>query len=449
MTKIFEMNKTLKYSLIATGVILLAVIIGKKAGFISKEKGIAVSVEKVKRRNITEIVSASGKIQPEVEVKISPDVSGEIVELYVKEGQQVKKGDVLCKINPLLYVSNRDKMEASVNTSRANVSNANARLLQAKASFTNTETSYNRNKKLFEQGAISQADIDNSLAQYNAAKADLEALQQNIKAAEFNVSNALASLKEANENLGRTTITSPVTGRISKLNVELGERVVGTSQMAGTELLRIADLNEMEVLVDVNENDIVRVHLNDTVNIEVDAYLGEKFLGLVTEIANSATNISGTTTTDQVTNFQVKIRIERSSYQQLIKPESPSPFRPGMTATVDIKTKTVKNVLCVPIQSVTQRTDTSTSKKEKEKPTEVDNNEPIQLVFVNVKNKAVVKPVKTGIQDNTYIEILNGVVENDEVIMAPYKAITKRLKNRNDIKIVAKDDLPKELETEE
>jgi len=445
------MNKTLKYSLIGVAVLLIIVGIGKKAGFIGKDTSVNVTAEKAAKRNITEIVSASGKIQPEVEVKISPDVSGEIVELYVKEGQQVKKGQLLCKINPDLYITSRDRMEASVNTSRANLSNAAARLMQAKASFTNTETSYNRNKKLFEQGAISQAEIDNASAQYNAAKADLDALQQTIKASEYNVANALASLKEANENLGRTTILSPVSGRISKLNIELGERVVGTSQMAGTELLRIADLDEMEVLVDVNENDIVRVHLNDSVNIEVDAYLGKKFTGLVTEIANSATNINSTSGTDQVTNFQVKVRISRESYTQLISANNPSPFRPGMTATVDIKTKTEKNVLTIPIQCVTQRADTNSIKgiNEKENTSDFERNTPILVVFVNSNNKAVIKAVKTGIQDNTYIQITEGINAGDEVITAPYKAITKRLKNGENIKVVSKNDLPKELEKEE
>ena len=443
------MNRTLKYSLIGVGILLIVVAIGKKAGFIGKDAGTAVSVEKATKRNITEIVSASGKIQPEVEVKISPDVSGEIVELYVKEGQQVKKGQLLCRINPMLYESNRDKMEASVNTTRANLSNANARLAQAQASFVNTETSYNRNKKLFEQGAISQSEMDNSSALYNAAKSDLDALKQSIKAAEYNIANALASLKEANENLDRTTILSPVSGKVSKLNVELGERVVGTSQMAGTELLRIADLDEMEVLVDVNENDIVRVHLSDSVNIEVDAYLGKKFSGLVTEIANSASNINSTSGSDQVTNFQVKVRISRESYAQLISESNPAPFRPGMTATVDIKTKTEKNILTVPIQCVTQRTDTSSIKNKKEKTSDLENKAPIQLVFINSNNKAVAKPVKTGIQDNTFIQITEGLNTGDEVIIAPYKAITKRLKNGDKIKVVAKDDLPTELEKEE
>jgi len=443
------MNKTLKYTLAIVGVLIIVLLIAKKAGFIGNKSLTSVTVEKVKRRDITELVSASGKIQPEVEVKISPDVSGEIVELYIKEGQQVKKGELLCRINPELYESSRDRMEASVNTAKANLSNSNARLVQAKATFVNLETTYNRNKKLFEQGAISQADYDNSSAQYNAAKADLEALLQTIRASEFNVANAMASLKEAKENLGRTSIFSPVNGRVSKLNIELGERVVGTSQMAGTELLRIADLNEMEVLVDVNENDIVKVHLNDSVDISVDAYLGKKFNGLVTEIANSATNINNNSGTDQVTNFQVKIRIGRESYLQLINENNPAPFRPGMTATVDIKTRTEKNVLSIPIQCVTQRTDTGAASSKKEKVADIENKIPILLVFINSNGKAEIRPVKTGIIDNNYIQILEGLKEGQEVITAPYKLITKRLKNRDKIKIVTKEELPKEVEKEE
>jgi HlyD family secretion protein len=443
------MNKTLKYTLAIVGVLIIVLLIAKKAGFIGNKSLTSVTVEKVKRRDITELVSASGKIQPEVEVKISPDVSGEIVELYIKEGQQVKKGELLCRINPELYESSRDRMEASVNTAKANLSNSNARLVQAKATFVNLETTYNRNKKLFEQGAISQADYDNSSAQYNAAKADLEALLQTIRASEFNVANAMASLKEAKENLGRTSIFSPVNGRVSKLNIELGERVVGTSQMAGTELLRIADLNEMEVLVDVNENDIVKVHLNDSVDFSVDAYLGKKFNGLVTEIANSATNINNNSGTDQVTNFQVKIRIGRESYLQLINENNPAPFRPGMTATVDIKTRTEKNVLSIPIQCVTQRTDTGAASSKKEKVADIENKIPILLVFINSNGKAEIRPVKTGIIDNNYIQILEGLKEGQEVITAPYKLITKRLKNRDKIKIVTKEELPKEVEKEE
>jgi HlyD family secretion protein len=446
-------KKTRNIILISAAVLILFSIIAKKAGWIGKEVGFEVNTQKVELKTITETVSASGKIQPEVEVKISPDVSGEIVDLFVKEGQEVKKGEVLCKINPLLYISNKERTEASVNTTKANLANSKARLVQSKAVFVNTELTFNRNKKLFDQGAISEAEFENSKSQYESAKADVEAAAQTVSASDFNIKNAVASLEEANNNLDRTIIRSPVDGKVSKLNVEKGERVVGTSQMAGTELLRIANLNEMEVVVDVNENDIVKIHLNDTTLIEVDAYLGQKFKGIVTSIANSA-NTNGTSA-DQITNFEVKIRILRDSYSHLLnnKQDNNSPFRPGMTATVDIQTKTIKNVLAVPIEAVTLRTDTtSENKTNKKNKKEVDeeekdkNNkeEAIELVFVFDNGKSLIKPVKTGIQDNNFIQILSGISKGDEVIVGPYKTVSKLLKNRSLVKVVQEEELNKE-----
>lgn len=446
-------KKTRNIILISVGVLILFSFIAKKAGWIGKEVGFEVNTQRVELKTITESVSASGKIQPEVEVKISPDVSGEIVDLYVKEGQEVKKGEVLCKINPLLYISNKERTQASVNTSKANLANAKARLLQSKAVFVNTELTYNRNKKLFDQGAISEAEFENSKSQYESAKADVEAAVQTVSASDFNIKNAVASLEEASNNLDRTIIRSPVDGKVSKLNVEKGERVVGTSQMAGTELLRIANLNEMEVVVDVNENDIVKIHLNDTTLIEVDAYLGQKFKGIVTSIANSA-NTNGTSA-DQITNFEVKIRILRDSYSHLLnnKQDNNSPFRPGMTATVDIQTKTIKNVLAVPIEAVTLRTDTTSenkiSKKNKkdggeEEKDKNNKEEAIELVFIFENGKAVIKPVKTGIQDNNFIQLLSGISKGDEVIVGPYKTVSKLLKNRSLVKVVQEEELNKE-----
>lgn len=446
-------KKTRNIILISVGVLILFSFIAKKAGWIGKEVGFEVNTQRVELKTITETVSASGKIQPEVEVKISPDVSGEIVDLYVKEGQEVKKGEVLCKINPLLYISNKERTQASVNTSKANLANAKARLLQSKAVFVNTELTYNRNKKLFDQGAISEAEFENSKSQYESAKADVEAAVQTVSASDYNIKNAVASLEEASNNLDRTIIRSPVDGKVSKLNVEKGERVVGTSQMAGTELLRIANLNEMEVVVDVNENDIVKIHLNDTTLIEVDAYLGQKFKGIVTSIANSA-NTNGTSA-DQITNFEVKIRILRDSYSHLLnnKQDNNSPFRPGMTATVDIQTKTIKNVLAVPIEAVTLRTDTTSenkiSKKNKkdggeEEKDKNNKEEAIELVFIFENGKAVIKPVKTGIQDNNFIQLLSGISKGDEVIVGPYKTVSKLLKNRSLVKVVQEEELNKE-----
>lgn len=431
-------NKYLIY--ITIGLVALIFIL-RVSGIIGKEHGYEVTTEKPLRRTITETVSASGKIQPEVEVKISPDVSGEIVELYVKEGQEVKKGEILCKINPLLYENNLNRAAASVNTSKANLANAKARLVQAKANFTNVELIFERNKKLKQQGAISDADFDNVKAQYESGKAEVEAALQNVNGAEFNVKNADATLDEAGNNLARTIIRSPVDGKISKLNVELGERVVGTSQMAGTELMRIANLNEMEVVVDVNENDIVKVKLFDTAVIEVDAYLDRKFSGIVTSIANSATTLG--TNADQITNFQVKIRILKESYSNLIKDENTSPFRPGMTATVDIKTKTVSNVLSIPIQAVTTRTDTTEeegkgknmkTEEEGETNKEEKQDEPIEVIFTFNNGKAKLIPVKTGIQNTDFIEIVSPKSLNEEVITGPYKTISKLLKKNSVLK---------------
>lgn len=432
--------------IIAIGLVALAGVIGMRS--CSKNDAPEVTTEKAKRRTIIETVSANGKIQPEVEVKISPDVSGEIVELHVKEGDHVKKGDLLLKIKPDVYASNYERMVAGLNTAKANLANSRARLAQVKAQFNNTETSYKRTKKLFDQDAVSQAEYDAAKAQYEAAKADLIATEESVNAAAYNVESAEASVKEANENLAKTSIYAPVSGTISKLSVELGERVVGTSQMAGTELLRIANLNEMEVSVDVNENDIVRVHLEDTAIIEVDAYLERDFKGIVTEIANSA-NTNGTSV-DQVTNFTVKIRILQESYEDLIKGQNTSPFRPGMSATVDIQTRTAKNVISVPIQSVTTRSDTVLADKDEAEGVEGRNGivvkdvkqeqakakeevKPEECVFVYVDGIANLVKVKTGVQDNNYIQVVSGLKEGDEVITGPYGAVSKVLKDGSEV----------------
>lgn len=442
--------------IIIVGVVLTLLIVMLKN---SGSKAINVATEKAVKRSITELVSANGKIQPEVEVKISSDVSGEIVELYVKEGDQVKKGDLLCKINPLIYESNSSRMVATLNGAKANLANAKARLEQIKASFINTETTYSRNKKLFDQGAISQADFDAAKAAYEGAKADVKAAEENVNASDFNVKSTEASLKEANDNLAKTNIYSPVNGTVSKLNKEKGERVVGTAQMEGTEIMRLANLNEMEVSVDVNENDIVRVHFNDTAIIEVDAYLGRKFKGIITEIANSA-NTTGVTA-EQVTNFTVKIRILQESYQDLLaENNNRAPFRPGMSATVDVQTKKAINVIAVPIQAVTTRADSSAiegkniGKQEEESEGDIvvsDSKEKTEdmsalikveeCVFVYVDGKAKMVKVKTGIQDNNYIQIISGVNDGDEIISAPYSAISKQLKEGLEVNKVDKSEL--------
>ena len=437
------------YVLIGIGVMLLSIAIAIKK--YSGKDGITVSTENAQKRTIVETVSANGKIQPEVEVKMSSDVSGEIVELQVKEGGLVQKGDLLLKIKPDIYLSNLERMEASLNSSKANALNVKARLVQVKAQFANAEASFNRNKKLFDQGAISQSDFDAAKAAYEGAKADVQGAEENVNAAEFGITSSEASLKEANENLAKTNVYAPTTGTISKLNVELGERIVGTSQMTGTEILRIANLNEMEVNVEVNENDIVRVSLGDTSLIEVDAYLGRKFKGIVTEIANSA-NTTGTTA-DQVTNFTVKIRILRESYSDLLsdKQLNMSPFRPGMSATVDIQTNSVSNVITVPIQAVTTRVDSMKNiKKGKEennedelvvKDTREKNgkakkevyDKPEECVFIYKNGKAIKTIVKTGIQDNNYIQLLEGLQEGAEVITGPYGAVSRLLKDGSEV----------------
>mgnify|MGYP002381085305 CR=1 FL=1 len=452
----------MKWLIIIVAILIVFSIIGKKAGWFGGEEKKQVVVEKVEVRDITEIVSASGKIQPEVEVKISPDVSGEIVELNVKEGDRVHKGQLLVRILPDIYQSYVDRSVASLNASRANSDNAKSRLLQAQSQFEKTKLTYDRNKKLFEEKLISPSDWEAVKSAFEVAQAEVAASEQSLSGADFNVRSAEASVKEAQDNLRKTSIFAPVDGTISKLNVEKGERVVGTSQMAGTEMMTLANLNEMEVNVDVNENDIVRVNAGDTANIEVDAYLGKKFKGVVTEVANSA-NISGLNV-DQVTNFTVKVRILRESYEQIVDKDHPgrSVFNPGMSATVDIMTKSARGVLSVPIQAVTTRdTLTGNSKltqkddgdemqdeeavhvsteKEDKKSGPVENKE-VECVFVVENDKVKLVPVEIGIQDNNYIEIKKGLSKDQKVVSAPYSAIAKMLKNGDVIEVVKKEQL--------
>ncbi|HOY32147.1 MAG TPA: efflux RND transporter periplasmic adaptor subunit [Bacteroidales bacterium] len=451
-------KKIIRFSVIGVIIIIVALAVGKKTGCIGKMNTTEVSTEKAVRRSITETVSASGKIQPEVEVKISPDVSGEVVELLIKEGDKVKKGDLLAKIKPDIYESNYEQMQAALNSQKATEANAKARLAQVKSQFINAKLTYDRNEALFAQKVISQSEYDAAKTAFDVAKEEVTAAEELYKAAQFNVQSTNASVKEARENLSKTNIYAPVDGTISKLSIELGERVVGTTQFAGTEIMRIANLNEMEVSVDVNENDIVRVSLYDTALIEVDAYLNRKFKGIVTEIANSAETTG--LTTDQVTNFTVKIRILRDSYLDLIKPEHPnlSPFRPGMSASVDIQTETAYNVLSVPIQSVTVREDTTGKETAEAKPQtgqESGENQPTvkkdehlapqqEYVFLYTDGKVKMQKVKSGIQDNMYIQIVSGLKENDEVVTAPYIAITKTLKDNSPVKKVDKKELFKE-----
>ncbi len=432
-------NKLLKILLIAAVALIVVAVIGKKAGWFGGTPGIKVSVEKPEFRTVTEIVTASGKIQPETEVKISPDVSGEIVELHINEGDFINKGDLLLKIKPDIYLSSVDRARAAVNSAKANQANNEAYLEQIKAKYTQAKNAFDRNKVLWEQETISDAEYENALSTFEMAKAELEAAKKSIESAKYSVQSAEASLSEAEENLRKTTIYAPMSGTISMLNVEIGERVVGTMQMAGTEMLRIADLNRMEVKVDVNENDIVKVKLNDTALVEIDAYLGETFKGVVTEIANSA-NISGMST-DQVTSFDVKVLLLKESYYHLISGNNPNPFRPGMSASVDVQTKTKRNILTIPIQCVTTRADSTEKLSEDFAEMEEELKE---VVFVVSNDSAKLTLVKTGIQDNKYIEITRGLDKEDAIISSPYSAISRRLKDGSIVKVVDKKELFKE-----
>lgn len=442
------MNKLLVRIGIPAIILIVLLVVAKKSGWIGSDNITKVSVDSVTLNTITEIVSANGKVQPEKEVKMSSDVSGEIVELFVKEGDFVTKGTLLCRINPDIYKSAYERMQANVSSAQSQVSSAQSAVLQSQAEMKRNELTYKRNKELFDQGVISQADYDNIKAAYDISKAAYEAAKQNVSGSGFGVKSAQASLKESQENLNKTNIYAPVDATVSKLSKLKGERVVGTNMMDGTEIMRLANLNEMEVIVDVSENDIVRVHLNDTARIEIDAYANRKFNGIVTEIANTANN-SSALTTDQVTNFTVKVRILRDSYIDLIPKDNPnlSPFRPGMSATIDIETKKVVNVLCVPIQAVTTRDTTAKIaangndfKKDAATTTtttaEKDNLK--EVVFIIKDGKAEMTVVTTGIQDNNYIQILTGLQAKQQVISGPYNTVAKELKNDDKVKVVDK-----------
>lgn len=444
------------YWIIGIGIALILIVVMIKT--MQGSKPTEVITEKAQKRNIIETVSANGKVQPETELKITSDVSGEIVEMYVKEGDHVTKGTLLCQIKPDIYQSAMERTEATVSSTKANLKTSMAQLEQAKANLANAEASFGRSKKLFDQNVISQQEFDASKATFEAAKANVAGLEENIKASEFNVKGMEASLREASTNLEKTKIFAPVDGTVSKLNVEKGERVVGVTGLQGTEILRLANLNEMEVSIEVNENDIIRVHKNDTALIEVDAYLDKKFKGIVTEIANSA-NTTGITA-DQVTNFVVKVRMLRESYMNLITDQNVAPFRPGMSASVDIQTKRVSNVLSVPIMAVTTRAMDSTKVKkgnsdeesqvhatneeeEKAKAAEKEKDKAKlkEYVFTIKDGKAEMIEVKTGIQDNDYIEITNGITDGMEVITGPYGAVARTLRKGTKVKIVDKDKL--------
>ncbi|HEX8270104.1 MAG TPA: efflux RND transporter periplasmic adaptor subunit [Flavobacterium sp.] len=426
------MSKKTIYYLIggSLALIVLLVVLSKSGALGDKKKGTEVEVATVNETTIIETVSATGKIQPEIEVKISSEVSGEIISLPIKEGQVVKKGQLLVKINPDLYTSGLSRTVSNLSGSKAGLS-------QADAQFKEAQANYKRNKTLFDKGIISKADWDKAVSTFEVAKA-------NKQSAYYNVQSAAATVNEAKDNLGRTTIYAPADGTISLLNVELGERVLGTQQMTGTEILRVANLNNMEVEVDVNENDIVKISVGDSANVEVDAYMKKQFKGLVTSISNSA---SAALTADQVTNFKVKIRILKESYEDLTagKPETYSPFRPGMTATVDIITRRNENVIAVPISAIVVKSDTSATapiavdtEKDGDKP-KPRSDKKMECVFVKVGDKARIRVITTGIQDDTNIEVTSGLKKGDVVITGPYSTVTKDL-NSGDLVVLKEDE---------
>ncbi|MBT3383655.1 MAG: efflux RND transporter periplasmic adaptor subunit [Prolixibacteraceae bacterium] len=436
-----KQKKILPYAIGLLIVAIILLVVGKKAGWFGNDFSISVATETVESKTITELITANGKIQPETEVKISPDVSGEIIELYVEEGDQVIQGDPLCIIKPDMYISALNRAEAALNSSKA-------RQAQAEAQQIERELAFKRSKQLFEGGAIAVSEFETAEAAYKVAEAE-------VRAAQFSVKSAEASVSEAKEQLTKTRIFAPISGTISALNVEKGERVVGTSMMVGTEMMVVANLDKMEVQVEVNENDIVKVAKYDTTLVEVDAYLQRKFIGIVTEIANSA-SVSGAST-DQVTNFDVKVFLLSESYVDLVDSTSGNiyPFRPGMSATVDIQTETRENVISVPISAVTTRvkiegggTKEVEDKVEDENATEDDSEEEVvgreekqEVVFVLKDDRVRKVEVKTGIQDNNSIEILEGLTEGDEVVIAPYNAINKSLKDSMQVKKVTEEEL--------
>ncbi len=419
--------------------LLLMVIFKGKGG----DKEVKVNTANATLETLTETVDANGKIQPEVEVVMGSDVSGEIVQLKYKEGDQVKKGDTLILINPDIYESALNRAEATLNNARANAANSRARLAQAKAQFSLSKKTFNRNKRLFDQGAISQADFETAESNYEVAEAELIASQETVNGSEFSVMSANASRNEALDNLNRTIIVAPMDGTISRLNKEEGEQVQGSMGVSVTDILTVANLDNMEVQVDVNENDIVRVSMGDTAMIEVDAFLDHKFKGIVTEIANSA-NTTGMNV-DQVTNFSVKVRILRSSYQDLIPEDKPylSPFRPGMSATVEIQTETERNVVVVPVAAVTTREDTvRTERKGRPGAKRTDEEaEPFECVFIYSEGKAKLVLVDAGIQNSKFIHIKSGIKEGDEVIVGPYDAVSRKLMHNDKVQKVSKGEM--------
>lgn len=448
------MKRFWKIAIVLTVLIIVLAIVGRSCG--GNRDKTEVYTEEVTARNITETVSASGKIQPETEVKIQSEVSGQIIELPVKEGDHVEKGQLLVRINPDLYNSALNRSEAALNGAKSSLSSARARLVQAEAQFKNADLAWQRATKLKKEGAISDAEYETATGTWETSKAEVTAARESISAAEFNIASAEATRNEAADNLRRTTITAPMGGIVTALAKETGESVLGNSMMSGDVIMRISALNSMEVNVEVNESDIVRVSLGDTAMVEVDAYLEEKFKGIVTEIGNTALNQMGAMTTDQVTNFSVKVRILPESYAHLVADTAStiSPFRPGMSAAVDIQTDRVTNVLSIPIKAVTSREDTTGTRLmdriknkgaadagKREKP-----EEPFTCVFVvnEAKQEAVLRVVKTGIQDDEFIQVREGLAAGEKVVIGPYDEVARKLDPGDHVTIITEEEAEEE-----
>jgi HlyD family secretion protein len=450
-------NKLLYWGIGIVVFLIIFLMIGKSQGWIGKSRDLEVEFTKSKKASITEKVSASGTVQPVIEVKLAPEVSGEIIELNVQDGDSVSTGKVLVKIRPDVWLSQLERSEALLSQQKANLESSRASLSRAEATFMRSEQDYKRQEKLWNEKVISEADWQLAQQNYKVAQNDLRSATQGLEAAKYVVNSSNATVRESAENVRRTTVYAPMKGIVSKLNVKKGERVVGTAQMTGTEMLRIADLNKMEVRVNVNENDIVRVHLNDTVLIDVDSYASteKQFKGIVTNIANTARD---KTSADAITEFEVRILILRSSYEDLIKQGNRFPFRPGMTASVEIITTKKDNVLSVPLTAVTTR-NTEKDKKAEGGPPKGDDDEKPQVsdnkakaekkedkvvVFVNDKGVAKMVEVKTGISDYDNIEIISGLADSVEVVTGPFLVVSKRLKDGDKIVQAMKKDDKKE-----
>ena len=452
------MNKTLLIIIISVVALILLLVLMKG---LSKPDGTKVAAEKIIKRNITEIVTASGKVYPEKEVKISPDISGEVVELSViQEGDSVHKGQELAKIYADVYTTQRDQASAQMNQQEALVSNMAEQLPGLKASMEVAKKAFDRQKQLLDQKVISLSEYETAESTYKTATATYMAALQTVRGNQAGVASARANLTIAAKNLSRTTVVSPIDGVVSLLSIKKGERVVGNSMMAGTEMMRVADMSRIETIVDVGENDIPKVHLGDSALISVDAYNNRKFRGIVTQIASSVTTALGTSTTtvstNDVTNYKVHIRLSPESYNDLIDPAHPKsfPFRPGMSASADIQTRTHANVLSVPINAVAVReknTDNAVlasgdesggDNKTDTRPVTTGSEGLDEVVFLVQPGDTVRKvKVRTDIQDINYIEVVDGVKEGDQVVTGPYSVVSKTMKGGQRITIVAKDKL--------